>query len=150
MLEFKKMFTEAIMLISSSIFISAIDKSPKFRETMIAEKIKICPEVFEFLITFLNLKLIDEIYLKNIDRRTYNSLRRRELKEQEIIIIRYVELYSVYAENIAPLMERVIAIDELYENNINVHFSHEQSLQFLNSIIFSQLDKNYSFYAEED
>lgn len=116
------------MQFNTDIIIKNIERSPKFRTEYINNTINEYPELCDEICNIYQLELIMQVYFLKINVNTFNSQKRRNLKREELILIKKILIYVELEQNFIKMEQFAEQLSTIFNQNVADPFAYSNDL----------------------
>ncbi len=126
------------MQLNTNIIIKNIERSPKFRAEYINNSINLYPEICDEICNVYQLELINQVYFVKVHVESFNSEKRKKLKQEELIFIKKILVYVELTKHFDQVLDYSKELSTIFNSNTNDPYNFDDDL-----IMVRIITKNY-------
>ncbi len=126
------------MQLNTNIIIKNIERSPKFRTEYINNSINLYPEICDEICNVYQLELINQVYFVKVHVESFNSEKRKKLKQEELIFIKKILVYVELTKHFDQVLDYSKELSTIFNSNTNDPYNFDDDL-----IMVRIITKNY-------
>ncbi len=116
------------MQLNTNIIIKNIERSPKFRAEYINNSIELYPEICDEICNIYQLELINQVYFSKVNVQSFNSEKRKVLKQEELILIKKIMVYVELDHCFSHVTKYASDLSNIFSSNAADSFAFHNDL----------------------
>lgn len=137
------------MQLNTNIIIKNIERSPKFRSEYINNSIELYPEICDEICNVYQLELINQVYFVKVHVESFNSEKRKKLKQEELIFIKKILVYVELSKHYEQVLTYSQELSTIFNSNTNDSYAFDDDLIMVRIITKNYLER-FAKYRESE